>query len=96
MKIRGQKRLWIGALVVGSGALWLNQSGFETFAGVRDAWREENRLEREVEGLQEENQGLAEEIDSLRQNGDAIERVAREQLGLAREGEIVVEIPDKK
>ena len=96
MRIRSQKRLWLSLVVLGFGALWLNQNGFATFVGVRAAWREETRLKGEVESLEIENEGLAEEIDSLRKNGDAIERVAREELGLAREGEIVVELPDKK
>src|SRR4029450_2421920 len=43
----------------------------------------------EIEELREENRTLAEEIVALRRDPAAVERLAREQLGLARPGESV-------
>ena len=46
-------------------------------------------LERELESLRAENLRLSEEIHALKTDPRAVERVAREQLGLARPGETV-------
>jgi cell division protein FtsB len=46
-------------------------------------------LEREIETLRTENGRLAQEIRALKTDPRAIERLAREQLGLARPGESV-------
>src|SRR5262245_29264275 len=47
------------------------------------------RLQAEVEELRAQNSRLASEIVALRRDPRAIERIAREQLGLARPGERV-------
>jgi len=46
-------------------------------------------LARAIEELRAENRRLAEDIVALKRDPAAIERVAREQLGLARRGETV-------
>jgi len=46
-------------------------------------------LARELDSLRDENARLAAEIAALRTDPDAIERIAREELGLARPGETV-------
>jgi len=46
-------------------------------------------LRREIEALKAQNAVLAGEIRALRSDPRAIERLARESLGLAREGETV-------
>jgi len=46
-------------------------------------------LRREIEELRAENSRLTSEISALRSDPRAIEQVAREQLGLARPGEVV-------
>jgi cell division protein FtsB len=46
-------------------------------------------LAREIEDVRAENVRLAAEIRALRTDPRAIERIAREQLGLARPGETV-------
>ena len=52
-------------------------------------------LAQELEELRGENLRLAEEIQALRTNPRAIERIAREELGLARPGETVFLIRDE-
>lgn len=51
--------------------------------------RRAEALERQVDDLREENGRLAEQIHALRTDPRAIERLAREELGLARPGETV-------
>ena len=51
-------------------------------------------LAREIEDIRAENVRLAAEIRALRTDPRAIERIAREQLGLARPGETVFLIRD--
>jgi cell division protein FtsB len=60
--------------------------------GILQLLRQRERTEvlaREIETLREENRALAEEILALRRDPAAVERLAREQLGLARPGESV-------
>jgi len=52
-------------------------------------------LAREIEALREENRRLAVEIEALRKEPFAIERLAREELGLARPGETVFVIREE-
>jgi cell division protein FtsB len=46
-------------------------------------------LQVDVDRLRSENQSLGSEIASLRKSTLAVERIAREDLGMSREGEIV-------
>lgn len=71
------------ALVVGS---LFGDRGFLQL--VRQQQRAEV-LEREIEGLRLESRRLASEIAALRSDPRAIERLAREELGLSRPGETV-------
>ena len=52
-------------------------------------------LERELQELRAENGRLAVEIHALKTDPQAVERLAREQLGLARPGETVFLIRDE-
>jgi cell division protein FtsB len=51
-------------------------------------------LGRQLDDLRTENVALAAEISALKADPRAIERLAREQLGLARPGEVVFVIRD--
>lgn len=65
--------------------------------GVLQVWEQRRRtaeLEQQVDALRNENAKLAAEIRALRTEGSAIERLAREQLGLARPGETVFLLTD--
>jgi cell division protein FtsB len=52
-------------------------------------------LQRQIEELQLENGRLAAEISALRRDPRAVERIAREELGLARPGETVFVIREE-
>jgi cell division protein FtsB len=60
--------------------------------GVMHVFRERSRLQdldHSVEALRDENNRLRAEIKALREDPRAVERLAREDLGLSRRGEIV-------
>ena len=71
------------ALTVGS---VFGDRGILNLVGRR---RQVEALRSELEGLRAENARLSSEIVALRTNPRAIERLAREQLGLARPDETV-------
>lgn len=48
-------------------------------------------MHKEVAEMEAENEGLARKINALRTDADTIERLAREELGLVKEGELVYE-----
>jgi cell division protein FtsB len=50
---------------------------------------ERNRIQGSNARLQEENRKLTEKINRLRTNKEEVEKVAREELGLVKKGEIV-------
>lgn len=65
--------------------------------GILQLLRQRERTEalaHEIEQLREENRALADEIVALRRDPAAVERLAREQLGLARPGERVFVLRD--
>ncbi len=81
--------LGLVALVVGS--LFGNRGMLQLLEQQERA----RRLESEIDSLRGENARLAGEINALRTEPRAIERLAREQLGLARPGETVFLIPEE-
>ena len=50
---------------------------------------EKGNLQKEVELIEEEHRQEAREIEALRSDPKAIERIAREELGLVKKGEVV-------
>lgn len=67
--------------------------------GVFHLWRlgeEKKRLEERTFLLQQENELLRERIYNLRHDDRYLEKIAREDLGLVRAGEIVYRFPSSK
>lgn len=52
------------------------------------------RIRRENQAIQEENERLGRRIKMLKTDPDAIEQIARDRLGLAKEGELIYEFYD--
>jgi len=50
--------------------------------------------EERIGALEEENRGLRAEIEVFEGDSIAVERVLREELELARPGEVIVKLPD--
>ena len=51
-------------------------------------------MREQIGKLNEENAALAEHVNALKTDAHAIERIAREEMGLARPGELIYKIPD--
>jgi cell division protein FtsB len=52
-------------------------------------------LRADIATLQSENARLRAEIESVKKSSYAIERIAREDLGMSRKGEVVYMLPKK-
>ena len=52
-------------------------------------------LQSDIQRLQSENARLRNEIDSVRRSTYQVERIAREELGMSKRGEIVYLLPRK-
>jgi cell division protein FtsB len=90
-----RRRLLMGVLSLGLLALAVHTAfGEHGYLALRRQQREMDRLQQEIQRLEEENQRLAAEIEALKTDPQAVERVAREQLKLARPGERVLTIPE--
>jgi cell division protein FtsB len=82
------KALAIAAFVVGG----IVYGVLRDEEGVMHVFRERSRLHdlsQSVNTLREENDRLRAEIEALRQDPRAVEKLAREELGLSMEGEVV-------
>lgn len=76
-------------------ALLLSLAGFG-MSGFRRVTRltgEMQALERDLAALRAQSETLARAIECLRSDPQCIEKSARENLGMAREGEIIIKFP---
>lgn len=90
-------RRWLRYLLVVFGALVFYQfSGFKVWSDLRDVWRQEAEVQQQIDALREENARIEAEIKELSPGGDEVERIARQELGWAEPGEIVIKVPEKK
>jgi cell division protein FtsB len=59
------------------------------------ARREAEELRQEIAKLHEENRKLGEQVQALKSDPRLIERIAREEMNLARPGELIFKLPPK-
>jgi cell division protein FtsB len=69
--------------------------GQNGYLSLRRQKREFQNLQLQIKQLQDENSQLEKQIKALKSDPKAIERVAREQMRLARPGEIIYTLPEK-
>ena len=87
--------LLYGLLLLGAiGFFWL--TGYDALVELTNSWEKENQLEQEILRLEFENERVDAAIKELAPYGKAVERIARQDLGWAKPGEIVVKIPEKE
>jgi len=81
--------------LAGGLTLLLLQDVFGTHGvlAMRRAQQEAAGVQREIDQLNEENLQLQKNVQSLKTDPEAIERIAREEMGLARPGEYIFKIP---
>jgi cell division protein FtsB len=65
------------------------------FLALRQEKKEIENLRQQIQQLQHENEQLDKRIKALQSDPKAIERLAREQMRLARPGEIIYTLPEK-
>ena len=68
----------------------------EGIAELRQAQQRVDTLRSEIRHLEEENARLEAEIENLRDSSFAVERIAREDLGMSKPGEIVYRVEEPK
>ena len=62
---------------------------------MRRAQKEVIRVKQEIQQIDTENRRLEDKVKSLKSDPGAIERIAREEMGLARPGEYIFKLPSK-
>jgi len=67
--------------------------GAHGFLAMRRNQKEIEQLRQEIRQVNEENRALAEQVKALKSDPRIIERIAREEMGLARPGELIFKLP---
>jgi cell division protein FtsB len=70
--------------------------GAHGFLAMRRTRAEIERVEKEIGRINKENIQLAEEVKALKSDPRTIEKIAREDLGLAKDGEVIIKIPQER
>ena len=74
-------------------SFFFSQEGISELQQARQRVAE---LQEDIERLRAENQRLAEQISNLRNSTFSVEKIARWDLGMAKEGEIVYVVKEEK
>src|SRR5919198_1804393 len=87
---------WLTLVLIASSLFMLAMMAFTVWGdrGLLAMWRTQydlERLVREIEIIEQKNATLIREVQRLRSDLGYIEKIAREELGLVRPGEIVFE-----
>jgi len=85
--IRKKYLFWVGLSV--AGMILFAVFGGRGIMQIYQLKEERNRIQESNARLQEDNRKLAEKISRLRNSKEEVEKVAREELGLVKKGEIV-------
>jgi cell division protein FtsB len=64
------------------------------FIAMRRTQKEIDDIREQIGKVNAENKSLAEQVNALKTDPKAIERIAREEMGLARPGEMIFKLPD--
>ena len=68
--------------------------GAHGFIAMRRTQKEIEEIREQIGKINTENKSLTDQVNSLKTDPKAIERIAREEMGLARPGELIYKIPD--
>ena len=64
------------------------------FIAMRRTQKEIDRIHEQIVKMNEQNKELTGQVSSLKSDPKSVERIAREEMGLARPGEMIFKIPD--
>lgn len=67
--------------------------GTHGFLAMRRKQQEIEKVRIEMNRLNKENAGLQQDVKDLKTDPQTIERIAREELGQARPGEVIIKLP---
>jgi cell division protein FtsB len=67
--------------------------GTHGFLAMRRTQSEIKKVQADLEQLSKENEALEQEVKDLKTDPKLIEKIARDDLGLARPGEVIIRIP---
>src|SRR5215467_4614046 len=67
--------------------------GTHGYLAMRRTKQDIQRVKEEIARLNRENGELAQEVKALKSDPHKIESIARDELGLARPGELIIKIP---
>jgi cell division protein FtsL len=67
--------------------------GTHGYLAMRRTKQDIERVEGEIARLNKENAELSQEVKALKTDPRKIESIARDELGLARPGEVIIKIP---
>lgn len=101
MNVDPQKRLSNGArhyvphlLAVFVAVLFLHDVfGTHGFVAMHRKQQEIQKVKTDLDRLDKENSGLEQDVKNLKTDPHTIEKIAREELGQARPGEVIIKLP---
>jgi len=67
--------------------------GMHGYLAMRRTQQEIEKVTKDLDQLNKENLQLAQEVKELKSDPHKIEKIARDELGLARPGEVIIKIP---
>jgi len=70
--------------------------GTHGYLALRRTKQEIEKVQKDIARLNKENSELAEEVQALRTDPNKIEAIARDGLGLAKPGEVIIKIPQSQ
>ena len=70
--------------------------GRNGYLTLRHQKKEYNALQQQIQTVSEQNQQLEKKIKALKSNPEAVEQQARDQLHLAKPGELIYMLPDRR
>jgi cell division protein FtsB len=70
--------------------------GTHGFLAMRRTKLEIERVQKDINRLAKENAELSEEVKSLKTDPHKIESIARDELGLAKPGDVIIKIPQSQ
>lgn len=73
-----------------------NIFGTHGFLAMQRTKKEIQRVQSDLDRLNAENQRLADEVKALKTDPSKIESIARDELGLAKPGEVIIKIPQSQ
>ena len=68
--------------------------GAHGFIAMRRTQKEIEDIRAQIGKVNAENKSLADEVNALKTDPQSIERIAREEMGLAKPGEMIFKLPD--